>query len=129
MDPARVDRLRKRLLEARDELLSEGDLAIEPGRADPSRSGVDDDEQPLVEMSQSIASNRNRDRTRRLRAVETALRRLEAEPDVFGQCRECEDEIGEKRLTLMPWVQLCIECQDAREEDRPYGRRHAGDYR
>ena len=37
--PATLERLRKRLLELRAEILSEGDVAIEPARTDPTAVG------------------------------------------------------------------------------------------
>jgi DnaK suppressor protein len=117
-------RHRQRLLDIRAELLREGDLEIEPGRADAAAVGTDEDAQPLTEMSQTIASNRNRERTGIMRLVAVALARLEREPDAFGLCVECEEQIGGKRLALMPYVELCVECQQAR--DAPRGRTRRG---
>src|SRR3954467_6987017 len=62
MDSKALARHRKRLLELKAEILNEGDLPIEPGRTDPAAVGSDEDEQPLAEMSQTIASTRNRTR-------------------------------------------------------------------
>jgi DnaK suppressor protein len=125
-----IDRHRKRLLELKAEILAEGDVEIEPGRQDANAVGSDEDAQPLAEMSQAIASSRNRNRSGVLARVVAALARLDADPDSFGLCTECEEPISGKRLDLMPYVELCVECQQAKDGDRSKGsRRHLRDFR
>lgn len=130
MDPAARERYRKRLLELKAEMLIEGDIEIEPGRQDPTAITVDDDAQPLVEMSQAIASSRNRNRAQVLARVVGALARLTDSDDAFGLCVECEEPIAAKRLDLMPYVELCVECQQAKDGPKtPTGRRHLRDFK
>ncbi len=110
-------------------ILAEGDVAIEPVRKDDVRAGSDEDGQPLVEMSQVIASKRNRARTESLGRVNKALARLEKEPETFGLCRECEEPIG-KRLEAVPYAELCVECQQTSDGGRkPDRRRHLLDFK
>jgi DnaK suppressor protein len=129
MTPAARARFRQKLLDLKAELLAEGDIAIEPGRADAAAVGTDEDAQPLAEMSQTIASSRNRERTVVLRLVAVALRRLEEEPESFGLCVECDEPISEKRLDLRPYVDLCVECQQAKDAPRGGSRKSLTDYR
>ena len=120
---------KKRLLGLRAEILAEGDVAIEPVRKDDARVGSDEDEQPLVEMSQVIASRRNLARTNVLARVNRALARIESQPDLFGLCQECEEPIG-KRLAAMPYVELCLECQQTSDGvHKPGRRRHLLDFK
>jgi DnaK suppressor protein len=127
--PSTLERLRKRLLEMRAEILGEGDVAIEPARTDPTAVGGEDEAQALAEMNQVIASKRNRERTTALGRIQAALKRLDEAPDDFGQCAECGDPIG-KRLEVMPYVELCVECQHARDgSPKGLGRRHLRDFR
>jgi RNA polymerase-binding protein DksA len=120
---------KQRLLALRTEILAEGDIAIEPVRKDDTRVGSEEDEQPLVEMSQVIASKRNRERTLALQRVNKALARIENEPEMFGLCRECEEPIG-KRLDAMPHAELCVECQQTSDGGhRPGRRRHLLDFK
>jgi DnaK suppressor protein len=122
-------RHRARLLALRAEILSQGDIALEPGRADPVAVGGDEDEQALSEMHQVIASRRNRVRTGDLGRIQAALKRLDEDPESFGLCSECGEPIG-KRLELMPFVELCVECQQAKDGNpRGPGRRHLRDFR
>ncbi|HEY4185791.1 MAG TPA: TraR/DksA family transcriptional regulator [Polyangia bacterium] len=130
MDAAALRRHRKRLADLKAEILSEGDLAIEPGRTDPAAVGTDEDEQPLAEMSQTIASTRNRARAGALSKIQAAVARLDNDPERFGLCGECEEPISPKRLALMPYVDLCVECQQAKDGPRsPAGRKHLRDFR
>ena len=48
--------------------------------------------------------------------VNEALRRLYKEPNNFGKCHECGEEIGFERLDALPHARLCIKCK-AKEED------------
>ena len=129
MTPATRERHRKRLLELKAEILAGGDIDIEPGR-DATAVAGDEDAQPLAEMSQTIASSRNRNRSAVLARVVAALARLDDEPDAFGLCVECEEPIAAKRLDLMPYVELCVECQQAKDgQPRAGGRRHLRDFR
>lgn len=125
-DPAR---LRQALLDKRAEILREGDIEIEPVRKDPGDFSQDEDGQPLTEMSQVIASKRNRARTETLGRIDAALRRLASEPELVGLCTECEEPIG-KRLLLVPYAELCVACQQLRDgTTKPGGRRNLLDFK
>ena len=130
MDSASLTRMRKRLEDLRDELLAEGRVEIPPARSD-AVSQPDEDEAPLTEMTQAIASSRNRERAERLEQIREALELIEDDPEEFGLCEDCEEPIGRKRLELMPWKTLCVGCQEKRERDdySPGGRKKLTDYR
>jgi DnaK suppressor protein len=129
MTSAERARFRQKLVDLKAELVAEGDLAIEPGRTDAAAVGTDEDAQPLAEMSQTIASSRNRERTMILRQVTAALRRMEEEPEAFGLCTDCEEPISGKRLELRPYVELCVECQQSHDPARGGTRKSLTDYR
>ena len=127
---ARADRFRRLLEAKRDEIRREGDLAITADEPREVVEKIDDDQAPLTEMTKVIASNRNRTRTQRLVEIQAALERLEEDPDEFGLCEGCEEEIPARRLDLVPWARLCIKCQEAREAGTDRGaRRHLTDYK
>lgn len=48
-----------------------------------------------------------------LRNVLEALARID--DDEYGSCQVCGDDIGEARLTALPYAQTCIRCADASE--------------
>jgi len=125
-----LQRHRDKLLALRAEILAAGDIAPESAREDPTAVGSDEDSQPLAEMSQSIASSRNRNRSGVLARVLAALARIEEAPESFGLCAECDEPIAPKRLELMPYVELCVECQQLKDGPRQTaGRKHLRDFR
>ena len=50
--------------------------------------------------------------------VNQALRRLYAEPDSFGQCQQCGQEISFERLDALPHARLCITCKEKEEDEK-----------
>jgi len=114
----------------RDKLVAEGPQKIEPNRKDPSAVGVaDEDEQALSEMLQTLASTRNQGSAKELGEIDRALRKLRDDPDEFGVCEDCGDDIPEKRLTLMPFARFCAECQAAADPKRNVARKSVTDYK
>src|SRR6476661_3809054 len=104
MTPAQRSAYKKALLELRRTLSQKGPVKIDPNRTTDNKVGDDQDEQPLNEMMQSIASARNRNMEGVLKRVERALARLEEDPEEFGNCEECEEPIGKGRLDAMPYA-------------------------
>lgn len=51
----------------------------------------------------------------RLTLIDEALRRLYKEPENFGKCVECGNEISLERLDLVPWTTLCRDHQESQE--------------
>jgi RNA polymerase-binding transcription factor DksA len=125
-----LTRLKDKLLALKTEIIAEGDVGLEPGRSDATAVGSDEDEQPLAEMQQVIASKRNRARTEVLGRVLAALERLEKAPDEFGLCTDCGEEIG-RRLEAMPYVERCLDCQQEHDGGpaKAGRRRHLTDFR
>jgi DnaK suppressor protein len=130
MTPAQRDQLKETLLALQRSLTEEGPAKIEPNRTSDNEVGDNEDEQPLNEMMQAIASSRNRTRDNMLGRVSRALARLRDEPDEFGVCEECGEEIAYGRLKAMPFAECCVECQALRDGPRGGGsRRKLTDYR
>ncbi len=123
MTPQLLATFKKQLQQLEKQLVEKQPRKLEPNRTDDARVGGDDDEQPLNEMSQAIASNRNRNDLLQLGQVRAALARLAAAPDDFGTCADCEEPIAPARLKAMPLATLCIECQSKRDVARGGARR------
>ncbi len=51
-----------------------------------------------------------------LYAIDAALRRLYREPEKYGLCSNCGKEISFERLDLVPWTQMCVDCQRDQEK-------------
>lgn len=119
----------RRLIALREELLGRGPSRIEPNRRDEAATGVpDEDAQALSEMHQVLASQRNAGQAEALARIARASERLATDPDGFGLCDECEEEIPFARLEALPYATLCAECQAKRDPPRHVRRRSAADF-
>ncbi|MBX5481350.1 MAG: TraR/DksA C4-type zinc finger protein [Myxococcaceae bacterium] len=129
MTPAQRKQIARLLHALLTELTGRPPKKIEPNRTSEVAVGGDEDEQPLNEMLQSIASNRNRNSAQTLAQVRRALAKLEEEPDDFGVCENCGEDILFGRLKAMPFAELCTECQAKLDAPRgPTTRRKITDY-
>ena len=119
----------RRLIALREELLGRGPSKIEPNRRDQATSGVaDEDAQALSEMHQVLASQRNAGQADVLARIAQATDRLLTDPDGFGLCEECEEEIPFARLEAMPYATLCAACQAGHDPPRHLRRRSTTDF-
>jgi DnaK suppressor protein len=120
---------KKLLTQLEKELTKKGSVRATPNRGSAEEVGGDEDEQPLNEMMQAIASNRNRNLDGVLVRVRAALQKLKDTPDDFGLCEDCGDQIGSGRLKAMPYAEMCVVCQGKRDGPRvPATRKHLLDF-
>src|SRR5262245_21902640 len=110
--------LRRALQALVSQASTKGASRIAPNRTDETRVGGDEDEQPLNEMLQAIASDRNRASGDALGRAQRALQKLDQDPHDAGTCEECGEDIPWGRLKAMPFAELCVSCQGKR--DRPH---------
>ncbi len=122
--------LRRALQALVSEVSAKAPQRIAPNRTDETKVGGDEDEQPLNEMLQAIASDRNRASGDVLGRAQRALERLDRAPDEAGTCEECGEDIAWGRLKAMPYAELCVACQGKRDgPDRRPTRRGLTDFR
>src|ERR1044072_4701770 len=124
MTPAQQTLLARRLQALREEAIGKTPARIDPNRADDASAGVaDEDAQALNEMHQVLASSRNRGHASLVAQIDNAIHRLASEPELFGSCADCEEEIPWARLEAMPHATLCTGCQAKRDPQRNQRRR------
>ena len=122
--------LRRALHALVSEVSSRGTQRIAPNRTDETKVGGDEDEQPLNEMLQAIASDRNRASGDLLGRAQRALEKLDSTPTDAGTCEECGEDIPWGRLKAMPYAELCVACQGKRDgPQRGLTRRGLTDFR
>ncbi|HZX42180.1 MAG TPA: TraR/DksA C4-type zinc finger protein [Myxococcaceae bacterium] len=107
--------LRRALQALVNEVAAKGTQRIAPNRTDESKVGGDEDEQPLNEMLQAIASDRNRASGDALGRAQRALEKLDRSLDEAGTCEDCGEDIPWGRLKAMPYAELCVACQGKRD--------------
>ena len=112
--------LEKRLLQERERSVKalrqmeadengDGDLTTYPFHL--ADEGTDTIEQEQEFLLRSVEG-------RRLYQIDDALRTLYKEPERFGRCVMCGNDIAFERLDIVPWATLCLECQTS-EENKP----------
>ncbi|MCC6332996.1 MAG: TraR/DksA family transcriptional regulator [Myxococcales bacterium] len=129
MTPPQRTQLKAELERLAKALSAKGGRRLEPNKTDAVERPDEDDDQPLNEMNQSIASNRNAHDALVLGKVRAALKRLADEPDDFGACLDCGDDVPFARLKAMPYAEYCIECQGKRDPSGRATRTKLTDYR
>ena len=130
MTAAQRTKLKKRLVALEQELTGKSVTKIRPNRSEEDDAAADEDEQPLNEMLQSIASNQNRSRDALLARVRRALGKIAETPDDFGLCEECGEGLPAGRLEVMPYAELCVTCQAQKDGPRAGPtRRNLTDYK
>lgn len=130
MTPKQREAHRRTLERLRAEVQNVGPARIEPNRSDPATTGVsDEDAQALSEMLQVLASKRNEGQAALLRQIDHALTKLVDAPEDYGLCEECEEEIAPRRLVLVPYATLCVDCQAKRDPKLGGTRRKLTDFK
>lgn len=114
---SRMESLRRMLLDWRRTMLKEidellGDRLMSENR-DLVESVPDESDQALMNMERerdlSLMEMRNRQRE----MIDSALVRLEE--GRYGRCEDCEGDISEKRLKVVPFARRCLRCQEKQE--------------
>jgi len=112
MEKELLEKFKKQLIDKREEILDEAGKTLSD-MTDQNINIPDPNDRATVESGRSFEL-RIRDRERKLLSkIEAALERVE-EGD-FGECEDCGEEIGRKRLEARPVTTLCIDCKTIQE--------------
>ena len=110
MDRRAIERF-KSLLETRQRQLQEGLVQTRQGiLAESSDERKDEGDRASAAIANEmwvVQRNQTKDF---LADVKAALVRID--DGTFGECLNCGQEIGLKRLEAIPWVRYCITCQE-----------------
>lgn len=109
----RLQDIRKRLVEQREGLLSEAELAR---NSLPDQTVFPDlGDQATAETDRNFMLRLRGREQRLIKKIEEAIDRIDQ--GTFGICDMCGGEIGLKRLEVRPVTTLCIECKMEQEEE------------
>lgn len=113
----RQDVLQKMLIAKRQEIIKEIEGSLGQSLTEDQQrrleSARDVGDQALMDLERELGISLMEMRNRRRQSIDEALTRLHE--GSYGICAECGVEISEKRLQVVPFAKLCVECQ-AREE-------------
>lgn len=114
----RNERLRRQLVQKREELLKESKKEIKKQVSGENRQFVetvlDDGDLAVVDVSEDINLKQLTAHRQMLVKIDAALAKLRE--GSYGICEECGCEIEEGRLKVLPFAICCRDCQEAREE-------------
>jgi len=113
MNDERLEKIRKRLIGLREELLAEirsknteaANLRDE-GVADVADQGLTDN---LSELLHLLSDSKRQE----ILQIDEALDRLQE--GRYGQCLGCGEPIGIERLELRPYTRFCVSCKETLE--------------
>jgi len=116
-----LETARENLLAMKQKLLSEIDSELRAEREGNKDEGMDTYDLASEERDREInfiLSDRERVK---LQQIDDALERID--DGNYGVCESCGLEIGEERLTAMPFSRLCRDCQQDQEREAKSQRR------
>ncbi len=106
--------LRKIMLEKRVKLMKEIQSQLGQSLTEEQQrrfeSAMDSGDQALLDLEREMGISLQEKRNRERQMIDEAL--VSLEEGTYGICVECETEISEKRLAVMPSARLCVECQE-----------------
>jgi DnaK suppressor protein len=108
------DKVRKRLLQKRDELLQ--DLVKNREVSDET---VDESAQDMADRATSaytkeFAYSLSENDRKTLVLIDEALARLDT--GTYGTCVHCSAPVQEKRIEAVPWARHCLDCQELQDK-------------
>lgn len=101
---------KKRLLQQKKMLERSALSAVEQGRATLIDDAADATDQAVLSYEKEFLFSRGTQTHGQLAQVKSALERME--DGTYGECIECGEMIGAKRLEAVPWTSHCIACQE-----------------
>ncbi len=109
--------LHRMLREKRQEVLKEigGSLGHSLTEEQQRRleAAMDVGDQALMDVERELGISLLEMQNRKRQMIDEALARLSE--GTYGYCAECGTEIGEKRLAVVPFAKLCVQCQSRQE--------------
>lgn len=106
--------LRAQLVERRDEVVRELEWQRKADRATGSEDQDDAVDRAEMELERALEHRRENDAVHLLQKINFALRRLEE--GGYESCQRCGAPISWERLQARPYVSLCHNCQQDKED-------------
>jgi DnaK suppressor protein len=108
--PERQENFKQKLLAQQELLQSAMRSAVTEGRQASTDDLQDSADQAVQSYQKELIFLQGSKGHSQLAEVRLAMDRLE--DGTFGECLQCGETIGEKRLEAVPWTPHCIACQE-----------------
>jgi RNA polymerase-binding transcription factor len=116
--PDRLQELRRSLLKKRESIIKEAKEEIAKYISGENRqlvdTALDEGDLAVVDISEDVNLMRLAAHRQNLLDIDETLRKID--DGSYGICEDCGEEIGEKRLNVLPTATLCRNCQEKKEK-------------
>ena len=119
MNRKQIQLLKKRLLERRSRLLRALQSQLQALRRGDERRDSDIADIAAGAVQELESFHTAEMEARELRKIDGAIQRIDA--GAFDVCEECGGPIGRARLRALPYVTLCVRCQERSEQEGGHG--------
>ena len=116
MDRRSLEQFKKILQTKLQQFQQSGGQALQEGRGLQTSESKDEGDRAVISPTKDMLFRQNAQNTVMLKAIGSALARIE--DGSFGHCFNCEQEININRLKAIPWVRFCVPCQELTQERR-----------
>lgn len=100
--------------------------AVEQGREVSTDETNDVADLAVLSYQKEMLFTQSTEGRNQLQLVRSALARIA--DGTFGQCVNCHQQIGAKRLEAVPWTPYCIDCQEKAENGSLPDIEHTGEH-
>ena len=114
MDKKKLKQYESRLIERRNQLLNMVERTEDYGREADREVSQDPADKASNSYTKELLFSQSTNERNTLRLIQEALGRIEE--GSYGECINCGEEIGAKRLEAIPWTPHCIRCQELMEQ-------------
>jgi len=119
------DVVRAKLLEEKDKILNDVSTKIRQESREQKRDSGDIYDIASDERERELSLMLGDRERKKLTEIDLALERIE--DGTYGECEDCGEPVTEKRLEILPFTRVCVDCQSKHErEQRISGSREDG---
>ena len=115
-DEKNYNEFKKVLLDAKNQIINHGLLTTKEDLHISPDDLADETDLASSVINQQVTFNIRKRELEKLRHIELALQRID--DGTYGECEECGEFIGKKRLMNQPWATLCIVHAEEREREQ-----------
>lgn len=105
----------QKLLAEKDKILNDVSAKIRLERNEQKRNVGDIYDIASDERERELALTLGDRERKKLSEIDLALERISS--GTYGECEECGEPVAEKRLEVLPFTRVCVDCQSSYERE------------
>tara|TARA_B100000686_G_scaffold351699_1_gene451188 strand:- start:817 stop:1200 length:384 start_codon:yes stop_codon:yes gene_type:complete len=115
METNKTVEFKNKLRSIREKLFGDVEKNLKSGKEEISQNIPDISDEAARDYNNELRLNLDQQDREKLKLVEEALDRINSGD--YGVCPECETEIPEARLKVVPYAHHCVKCLETIEKD------------